>query len=217
MSANLSSSLETLPGYTGHIEIDFEWNLNLNSTTHDHNTAARFSGALIGYLRTYDSTHNPIRSISMVCGHFVYFAHKVAEGYLILQLSRNESLAGVRRALYNLLGENDCPVVDQLIAPTGPILTRESSSIPSSGLSIWPNFRTELLKALSPIAPANIAMRLIDSAFTKMKIPVGSQPMNSQIYPLTLAILAEIPNPARRKVAEKDLLKLLALHQISPP
>lgn len=217
MSDNLSSSLEELPGYTGHIEIDFEWNLNFNSTTHDHPTAARFSGALIGYLRTYDTTHNPIKSISMVCGDFVYFSHKVAEGYLILQLSRKESLSGVRRALYNLLGEVDCPVVDQLITPGTSNIMRVTSSIPSSGFTPWDYFRTDLFKALSPIAPANIAQRLIDNAFTKMDLPVGSQLMTSQIYELTQALLTEIPNPARRKQAEKDMQKLLAAHKISTP
>jgi hypothetical protein len=216
MSENLSKSLITLPGYTGHIEIDSEWNLNVNTTTHDHATAAKFCGTLIGYLRTYESNPDPIKSISVVCGHFVYYSHKITTGYLILQLSRNQSLAGVRRTLYELFGETECPVVDPVVQTDRKVLPEDQASSTQSGLSIWTDFQVELLKLLSPIAPANIALRLIDSAFTKVKIPVGSQPMNSQIYDLTLAVLKEIPNPARRKAAEKDVLKLLDLYQIRP-
>jgi hypothetical protein len=217
MLENLAKSLLVLPGYTGHIEIDFEWNLNVNTTTHDHATAARLSGTLIGYLRTYESNPDPVKSISMVCGNFVYFSHKITTGYLILQLSKTQSLAGVRRALYEMFGETQCPVVDHVIQPERKALPPDQALAPPSGLSVWTDFKVELLKILSPIAPANIALRLIDSAFLKVKIPVGSQPMNSQIYGLTMAILGEIPNPARRKMVEKSVLKLLDSHQISPP
>jgi hypothetical protein len=219
MLENLSHSLLALPGYTGHIEIDFEWNLSVNTTSHDHATAAKLSGTLIGYLRTYESDLNPVKSISIVCGHFVYFSHKIPTGYLVLQLSKNQSLAGVRRALYEIFGETECPVFDPVLQTARKVLPQIPETGPLSslaGLSSWPDFRTELLKLLSPIAPANIILRLIDNAFVKVKIPVGSQPMNFQIYDLALAILNEIPNPARRKAAEKGVLKLLETHQISP-
>jgi hypothetical protein len=216
MPAQLTKSLTALPGYTGHIQIDSEWNLNVNSTTHDDATAARFSGSLIGYLRHYEAAPDPIKSISVVCGHFVYFCHKLSSGYLILQLSRGQSLAGVRKSLYELFEETQCQVVDPVAKTAQPSAAPEQIKTTQFHLSIWPDFRVELLKLLSPIAPANIVLRLIDNAFSKVKIPLGSQPVNSQIHSLTLAILNEIPNPARRKAAEKDLLKLLDLHKILP-
>ncbi len=216
MISHLSQQLNLLKGYVGHIQIDLDMRLTENSTNYDLTTAMRLSGAFVGYLKQHESSSDPVRSLAVVCGQSVYFSRRMATGYLILQLARNQSLAGVRKAISEIFGESSHSISDTAEGNPQQENPPDHFGDTRSAAPVWNEFRAEILKLLSPIAPGNIANRMIDNAFTKAKIPIGSHPKNTQIYNLTLAILNEIPNPARRKSAETEALRLLDRYKIRP-
>jgi hypothetical protein len=105
MHSNLTNRLSTLGGYVGHVEVNAEFELLENSTTHESETMAELCGVLIGYLKVRQSSSNKVLSISVVCSSFVYVTRSTDHGYLLVQFSKDHKLTGVWPALDSILLE----------------------------------------------------------------------------------------------------------------
>jgi hypothetical protein len=105
MHSNLTDRLSTLGGYVGHVEINSDFELLVNSTTHKSETVAELCGVLIGYLKVRQNSSNKVLSVSVVCNSFVYLTRPTNDGYLLVQFSKDQKLTGVWPSLDSLFLE----------------------------------------------------------------------------------------------------------------
>lgn len=103
MHPNLTSRLSTLGGYVGHVEVNSDFELIENSTTHESEKVAELCGVLIGYLKVRQNSSNKVLSVSVVCNSFVYLTRPTNHGYLLIQFSKDQKLTGVWHSLDSLL------------------------------------------------------------------------------------------------------------------
>lgn len=105
MHPSLTSRLSILGGYVGHAEVNADFELLENSTTHESEAMAELCGVLIGYLKVRQSSSNKVLSISVVCSSFVYLTRPTNHGYLLIQFSKDQKLTGVWPSLDSILLE----------------------------------------------------------------------------------------------------------------
>ncbi len=224
-----SSQLVNLKGIVGYIEIDNDLRLIENTTFSSDQKAADLAGVFISFFNTYQASHRDVRTISIACGTSVYVGVGLPSGYLVVQMNRDQKLIGVRRAITEIVdfslreaeaqqaqyfSENvhDTSVPAAIkIAPLEELHTPKSEV---STTSVWPEFKVDFLKILSPFAPENIIHRLLGNAFKKHGLDIIDLLNHSQIQLVAHSTLEGIPNAARRKSAESDLVRLFSKYHI---
>jgi hypothetical protein len=225
MLGYISEKLRTLNGFAGYIEVDSQLALVDNTTLSGDEKAIHLAGLFIGFLDAYKVAEREVKSISIACGTSVYIALAIPTGYLIVQMSREQKLLGVRRALAAITAKSfDSTVPAAVETPASAVQEEKKIGLPpiskpavepeAAEESVWPSFKQDLLKVMSPIAPENILQRLVGNAFKKTGLEASAELTKSQIKVLVPAILDEIPNAARRKAAEGDVSKLLGKYGI---
>jgi hypothetical protein len=220
MLSYISNHLRTLNGFVGYIEVDNELRLVENSTLTGDEKVTQLVGLFISFLRAYEAAGRNVKTIAIACGTSVYVGLTLPTGFLVVQMARHRKLAGVRRALISIVNDAH-EVASSAVTASLP----KEATIPAKALeiavqpvtivdSVWPEFRVDFFKILSPIAPENILQRLLANAFKKSNIEVTSELDHSQISQIVTATLDEIPNAARRKSAEGEAAKLLKKYGI---
>jgi hypothetical protein len=227
MLSFISNKLRTLHGLAGYVEVDHHLNLVENTTLTGDEKAVAITEQFINLMNAYKAAAREVKTISIACGNSVYVGISIPTGYLIVQMSRKQQLVGVRRALAAIIQETTSqsasPPAVQI--PTAVVQRQEKNvqlpPLPEvvaepviQEISVWPDFKNDLLKVLSQIAPENILLRLFANAFKKTDLDSAANPANADIPRLASAVLDEIPNAARRKMVEADVLKILAKYNL---
>ena len=211
--------MRSLSGFIGYIEIDQELRLIENTTLAGDDMAGQLSGYFINLLVAYETAGRTVKTIAVACGLSVYVSLKMPNGYLIVQMDRQKKLVGMRRALTTIINgaNHDTPSIKVTNSPVQTITAEKSEVKISSAAStapVWQEFRKDFFKILSPVTPENILQRLLANAFKKSNIEETIKLDNSLIAQIVKATLDEIPNAARRKLAEVEANKLLKKYSI---
>lgn len=214
--------MRLINGFVGYIEIDKELLLAENTTLFGDDKAMELSSHFIHLLMAYQGAGRTVKTIAVACGTSVFVSLNLPNGYLIVQVERLSKLAGVRRALNSIINDAkvEIPPVTVATLPVQVIATEEpeKSEIKETPEiiknSVWPEFRQDFFKILSPIAPENILQRLLANAFKKSNLEEIPQLDHSLIPQIVKATLSEIPNAARRKSAEAEANKLLKKYSL---
>jgi hypothetical protein len=219
MFNHISSHLKSLTGFIGYVEIDKELRLVENTTLAGDDMAVQLAGYFINLLIAYESAGRTVKTIAVACGLSVYVSLKTPNGYLIVQMDRQKKLVGMRRALTSIINEanNESTSVKITNSPVQTSSTEKSEIKISQAIStesVWQEFRKDFFKILSPVAPENILQRLLANAFRKSNLEETVKLDNSLIAQIVKATLDEIPNAARRKLAEVEASKLLKKYSI---
>ena len=149
------------------------------------------------------------RSVSafvLNCSRGKFLAVPTGDHILILEVSPHQSLDEVMAGVRSVVGVSAPTPVAAAPAVTAsqPIGEAAGGTPTTPAEHLWPDLRADLVKVMARVAPRNLAEKLIKEA--EQSVTNGQSVTRlEQIFEIGRRATLSVPNPARRKLVEKEL------------